>query len=137
MKQAFHFYNDFCKFVNSIDNVQQVKELVIANEAIAFIVCSIFEFSSSSASFNIGCVCFVRILCMINITFVEETLGENLVRLTLAISTFLVGFVMSGLEIFTGDMTTGVPFNLLTGNQTSTGDFSLNFVELYIIYFLG
>jgi hypothetical protein len=86
------------------------------------LACSVYEFAFSTVCINIALTCLVRILCLINLTFVEESVGENRLRTFLAAATLVGGMGVVTTEIMSGDILAGLSFNLLTGNQTVAGN---------------
>jgi hypothetical protein len=48
---------------------------------VTLLICSIYSFTFSAACVSVGFICVVRILCLKNITFVEEAIGETLLRI--------------------------------------------------------
>jgi hypothetical protein len=71
---------------------------------------------------NLGCVCIFRIACLTNITFVEELIGENIVRGTLVVSSAVIAALVCLIEIASGDIKTGLSFNLVTRKDVPTGN---------------
>ena len=100
---------------------------------LAISACSVYEFAYATVCYNIACTCVIRILCLFSITFVEETIGENVVRKTLAFSTILCGAVTVAVEIYSKDIASGISFNLLTGNFSTTGKKTPKQVIIYML----
>jgi hypothetical protein len=53
--------------------------------------------------------------------FVEESIGERRLRASLCVTTFACGVALSVTEVLTGDIATGISFNLISGSTTVTG----------------
>ncbi len=54
----------------------------------------------------------------------EDSIGENPLRMTLVCSTIICGLMSTMFGIHSGDILTGISFNLLTGNQIPAGKMS-------------
>ena len=54
----------------------------------------------------------------------EDFIGENPLRITLVCSTIICGLMTCIFGIYSGNILTGISFNLLTGNQIPAGKIS-------------
>ncbi len=74
-----------------------------------------------SMNFHGGCLTIVRMVCMINMRFMEDTLGEKLVKnLSLGIS-FAAAITSSCVQILNNDMNTGQIYFLITKQTVAAG----------------
>ena len=85
------------------------------------LVCCLYELAHWSVLLNIGLTCLVRIVCLVNVGFVEESVGENWLRGFVMAATVLGGIGAISADVISGDVVSGVPFNLLTRGQTVAG----------------
>ena len=112
--------NVYCIFA-ILSKLNESFDFLAENSWPTLICCTVYEFAFSTVCLNIGHTCFVRIFCLINMTFVEISVGETRLRTFVALTTLVVGIGVVSAEIYSGDISTGISFNLLTGNQTTTG----------------
>ena len=68
-------------------------------------------------------MCIFRIACLTNITFVEELIGENIVRMALVGVSAIIATLVCIIEIGCGDIKTGLSFNIVTRSDVATGEF--------------
>ncbi len=68
-----------------------------------------------------GSLAIVRLLCIIDITLVENKIGQFGVRTTAITFVILVSLTVCGALIVTGDIATGAAFNLVTNQSVSLG----------------
>ena len=107
-----------------LSRIPQAVNAIKDINTLAILICSIYEFAFSTVCYNIACTCIVRILCLYSITLVEETIGENVLRKTLAYTTIFCGAAAVATEISNGDIASGISFNLITGNFSATGKYA-------------
>ena len=72
-------------------------------------------------------MCTVRILCLANMTFVEETLGESVVRSTSAAISILIGTAVSVFLLFKGEITLGSLLTYTSDNPVHVGELQISF----------
>ena len=90
----------------------------------------LYEFSFFSSCISLGCIILIRLMCLINITFMEETIGEFGIILIHFSTTFICGVVLCGILVLTGDILTVTAHNLMTRNAVPMGNnipFSFNY----------
>ncbi len=84
-------------------------------------ICIIYEFHYTFSCVYLIGFCIVRILCVANNSFVEETIGEKSIRYVLVLTSSSTGvFVCSALYV-NNDTTNGTIFNMLTGQTVLPG----------------
>jgi hypothetical protein len=44
--------------------------------------CSLYNFGFATGCASVGCICIIRIVCLVNISFMEEIIGETLVSIS-------------------------------------------------------
>jgi hypothetical protein len=70
---------------------------------------------------TLGCACIFRIACLTNMTFVEELIGENIIRMCLVGISSIIATMVCVVEIGSGDIKTGLSFNMVTKSDVPTG----------------
>ena len=92
-------------------------------------VCALYIFAFVSVGVNHSCICIVRILCIINMTFMEESLGERLTRMLTVGATLVTSGTACLIFFLIQDIDSGTPMSLLTNSSIPTGD---TYLSLYI-----
>ena len=85
------------------------------------IACLFYSFTFTATCVNLGCMCIIRTLCLINISWMEENLGEMCIRFTLMFITLIISITACTIQIISGDITTGTIYILLTGQTVPVG----------------
>jgi hypothetical protein len=75
----------------------------------------------AAACVTVGFICIVRIFCLRNITFVEETIGETVIRIVFVCLIVGAGIGVCTVQIVTGDVTTGTVYILVTRQTVPVG----------------
>lgn len=81
----------------------------------------VFEFSFACNVISIGCGSIVRILCIIDISLVEDNVGEARVGPWLKLVSIIVASFYTGIEIATGDFCSGAPYNFMIKENVPAG----------------
>jgi hypothetical protein len=68
-----------------------------------------------------GFLAIVRLICLIKMAFLEETLGENLIRSFMIGATLASNLAICTLETISGDINTGTPYTLMTTKISNAG----------------
>ena len=55
-------------------------------------ICAFYVFEVVSLAINSCCICMVRILCLKDMNFMEERIGEGMIRLTVSLVTMISGW---------------------------------------------
>ncbi len=83
--------DDFCvaQFSGSVITLnsivtrfEAVKDLIGGVPIFVTLVCSLYTSAFIAICVHGSCVCIVRTLCLVNMSFLEETLGESVIRLS-------------------------------------------------------
>ena len=99
-----------------------IRNIFIQNSLCLTILCSIHTLSFTWMCVSSGCLCIIRTLCILNLTFMEETVGETKVRHisnALVISTGITFVVIFNV---TGDVNSGSSAVLVTLKMVSSGN---------------
>ena len=83
--------------------------------------CALYVFAFVTVCVNAGCFCIVRILCIINFTFMEETISETSVRLISSLVTISSGVTACMLLGYNDDINSGTAMTMLTHKLVPTG----------------
>ncbi len=67
-----------------------------SNFVVIVSVCTVYEFAFITANISLGCLAIIRLLCLVNISWIEESIGELLTSLIhLAISIIIgIGIII-------------------------------------------
>ena len=84
-------------------------------------LCTLHLFAMCSLSVNVSCTCIVRIFCILDISFMEETIGESLIQIFVAILTLISSSAACFMLLISGDMLSGSFFNLLAKKTVPAG----------------
>ena len=87
----------------------------------AVVASLIFEFAFVSATLSLGGIALVRLLCQINISVMEEQIGEKAIRVTHAFTTLAMAIISCIALLASGDILTGTAYNLLTAGTNTIG----------------
>ena len=80
-------------------------------------------------------MCTVRIMCLAKMTFVEENLGESVVRSTSAAISIFIGTAVSVFLLFKGEITMGSLLTYTEENPIHVGELQNSFLKLNNIYY--
>jgi hypothetical protein len=86
-----------------------------------------------SMNFHGGCLTIARLACMIDMNFMEETLGEKLVRNFSIVISLAAAIGSSCVQILKNEMNTGPIYFLITRQTIVSG--KMLYKELIVLYF--
>ena len=75
-------------------------------------------------------MCTVRIMCLAKMTFVEDTLGESVVRCTSAAISILIGTAVSVFLLLKGEITMGSLLTYTSDNTVHAGELQNSFLKI-------
>ena len=84
------------------------------NPNIATLICFLHMSAFVSLCIHSGLVAIVRLLCVMNINFMEETIGEIVVRSTVTGLTVFITALFSIVSLYVGGLSSGEIFSTLT-----------------------
>ena len=119
----------FCS-VAILSRFDFVRNFLKDNPLVLTCFCTIYIFAFISIGVSHSCVCVSRILCIVNLTFMEDSLGENLARAFTVGSTMIVSGSACIVFAFHDDINTGTAFSLLTNTSVPTGKLAFHLVSL-------
>ena len=115
------FYGSFACLVCIFARFASFRQLLAGNPILTTILCSIYSFAFTCICVNAGCLCIVRILCILKMNYIEEKIGEFRVRLISITFTVTVGVTVTSIFFFAGEIKTGTPVALLTMHTVPAG----------------
>jgi hypothetical protein len=108
--------------------------LLSKNLILTTVLCSIYSFSFTCMCVNAGCLCIVRILCIVKINYIEEKIGEFKIRLISSTFTLIAGVTVTCLFVICGEVNTGTPVALLTLHVIPSGKKMTQFFHIHHIH---
>ena len=84
-------------------------------------LCAMYVFAYISVMINHGFQCITRILCIINLSFVEESIGENVTRKFVTVTTVAVSGLACIAFVAVDDINSGTAASLFTNASVPTG----------------
>ena len=123
-------FDDFCFFQFSssvftlgaaITRFDYVRDFSAQHPVVITLFSMINVLALTSICIHSSFLAIVRLICLIKITFLEETIGENRVRSFMIGSTISSSLIICGLEIMSGDINTGTPYSLMTTKIANAG----------------
>ena len=87
----------------------------------AVALCAVYSTVFASSCVGVGYLCVVRIICLRNITFVEESIGETTLRVVFIVVVVVSGVTVTTILIVTGDVASGTIFILITRKAVPVG----------------
>ena len=121
----------FIKYYDRIFSVLRFELVVLymRSNLVPAVMASLFlEFASVCVTISLGSIALIRFLCQINITVMEEQIGEITIRVVHALATLITAIVAAAALLASGDILTGSTYNILTASANTIGGFdgSLN-----------
>ena len=101
--------------------LDSVVNFMSSNMVPAVAAALLYEFAFTTTSISLGGIALIRLLCQINITVMEEQIGEVAIRVTHALGTLVLSIVAGGAVLVNGDILTTTAYNLLTAGTTTIG----------------
>jgi len=98
-----------------------VREVLSENPFLLTVFCSIYICGFTSVCISNSCICIIRILCIIDLTFVEEHLGEPMTRACALLIPFLACTSACIICSIHNDINSGTAMTLFTGRSVATG----------------
>ena len=119
---AMKFYGTVACFMCISARFDWIRNVFIKNKILLTIVCSTYSFGFTCLCISASCLFIIRIFCILNLTFLEETVGENKVRLISNFFVVLTGMVVTFVFNVTEEVNSGSPVVLMTLKIASTGN---------------
>ena len=118
---SFQILVSFQRCLGMASTFESVKDFLNSHLTITMSICILFEFHYTFSCVYLIGFCIVRIICVVNNSFVEETIGEKSIRYILAVTSYSGGlFVCSALYV-NNDTNNVTIFNMMTGQTIFPG----------------
>ncbi len=114
-------YSTFICSMYILSRFSLLKETFADNDILMTVICSFYSFGFICQCVNVGCVCIIRILCLVQMTFMDETLGEFKVRFISMTITLTTGFGAALAFFLAGESNSGSLFTIMTDQIRPTG----------------
>lgn len=88
---------------------------------VCVLISLVYEFAFSTTALSLGAMAMIRLLCLINISLMEETIGEFSIRVLHFGFTIIFSIVSCGVLFASGDILLTPVYNLMTGQANPTG----------------
>ena len=117
-----------------------IRFFFIENNVLLSAVCSVYSFGFTCVNVSAGCLCSIRTLSILNVNFLEETVGESKVRLISNLFVITTGVFAVVVFNAAGEINSGTPIALVTYQTAPLGRYSnllfFNIITLGIIAIL-
>lgn len=124
MKDFFWFTcfggSAFC-VIDVVSRFGSIRTLCQDYPSLLIVPCILYVYAFVSVCIQMGSICIIRILCILNLTFMEETLGENLIRTVAIAFTLFWSIFICVLFVVIDDIYSGTAMTLFTHNVLPTG----------------
>jgi hypothetical protein len=114
-------YGSFNCLMHSFASTRKIQSILLENNSLLTLACSLNTFGFTSLSINVVCLCTTRIVCLFNLTFIEETVGELKVQLISAFVTICSAFSVTFLLFINEETNSGSLVAMLTSKPSSSG----------------
>ncbi len=105
-----------------LSRLEHIRSIIDEYPIILTSLCTIYISAFMSACLIHGCLCIIKILCIINLTFMEERVGETLTRALVIGIVIGINSLACILFGFHDDIKTGTPMSLLRTTSVPTGE---------------
>ena len=119
---GIHFHTSIHCILGMVSRFEPVTAAVAGSNAAAVVIGSLIELMNTSMLVHLGLLCIIRILCLKYISFMEETLGEKIIRITLLSLSFAAAVINCTALIVSGDILSGTVYNVMTNTVSVSGD---------------
>ena len=119
------FVSQFTGTVSTLTSIitrfETVKQFSALSPLFVSAICTLYTFAFVSICVHGTCLCFIRTLCLTNLSFIEEMIGENLIRILMNGITLLIAISACTAQILSGEINSGTAYILLTEKIFKTG----------------
>jgi hypothetical protein len=127
---AMKFYITVACLMCILGRLYWIRFIFIENHVLLSAVCSIYSFGFTCVGVSAGCLCSIRTMSILNVNFLEETVGESKVRLISNLFVITTGILAVVVFNAAGEINSGTPIALLTYQTAPLG----RYIQIY--YFL-
>ena len=104
-----------------LSRLELVTSAAAASKPFVTVVCSLYCLAFVSVSVHSGLICVLRIVCLTNLTFVENVVGENKTRCVISVTAVTMAVTACAAQNVSGDINSGTAFAFLTRHAVTTG----------------
>ena len=104
-----------------LSRFEMVNESVAEYKVLAAFIGCFTELINTTAQVHLGSVCLTRIIWLKYTTFMEETIGEKIIRLTLFTFSLFMGTLNCITLTVSGDIFNGMVYNMLINRVAESG----------------
>ena len=101
---------------------ESIQQLMKETPFLLTFTCATYTSAFLAVSVSNNCICTIRIMCIVNLTFVEDHLDETLTRYWASALPIMVSASACISFAYHNDVTTGTAVSLLTNSAVPTGD---------------
>ncbi len=114
-------YGSFVCLMHSLASTSKIRSILLENHSLLTLACSLNTFGFTSLSISAVCLCTTRVLCLINLSFIEETVGELRVQLISAFVTICSASSVTFVLFINEETNSGSLVAMLTSKPNSPG----------------
>ena len=111
----------FC-LIDIFSRFETVRHGCLEYPALLYFPCVMYFYAFVSICMHNGCTCIIKFLCIVNLTFMEESVGETLARILVIGNIVIFDASACALFWFQDDLRTGTAMTLLTNTSVPTGN---------------
>lgn len=115
--------SSFC-LIDILSRFETVRILCSKHPELLTVTCTWYFYAYISLCTHNGCICVIRVFCIISLTFMEETLGETMVRMMAVIFTLGVSFSTCSMLVFLDEMRSGTAITIFVHRIIQTGKYN-------------
>ena len=110
----------FC-LIDIVSRFEWVRNICRDYPTLLIIPCVLYVHSFASVCIHMGTICTIRVFCILNLTFMEDAVGEDLIRVLAIVFTLFWSIGICTLFIVIDDIYSGTPMTLFTHHVLPTG----------------
>ena len=117
-----HFSGSTFTLIAIFSRFDFVVKLASDSKLFVTVVCSLYCLAFISVCVHSGCLCILRIVCLANLSFVEDVIGENRTRVSITGLSIFLAVAACVAQVLSGDINSGTAFAFLTRKAVTTGN---------------
>ena len=110
----------FC-LISMMSRFESVQQLMIDEPILLTFCCASYICAYISVGVSNSCICVIRIICIMDLTFVEDHLDETMMRFWAVAFPVVVSMSSCIFFAYHNDINTGTAVSLLTNSSVRTG----------------
>ncbi len=130
---AMKFYGTVVCLICILARFDWIRNIFTENNFLLTIACSIYSFGFTCLVVSISCLCIIRTVSILSLTFIEETVGETKVRLIANTLAIITGIFAVFIYNATGEINSGTPVALITFQTAHSGRFFINIPKAPVV----